>query len=409
MSESDALRARPKVNSVAIEVTAHCQQKCSYCYNAWREDNGAGMEGGAQKKLHARVEKVLASLDVDHVTITGGEPFARKDIFELLDRVKARGVGIQIISNGGLIDDAIATRLAPYDVSYVQVTLDGPTAALHDEHVGGEGHFDKTIAGIKALRAAAVRVVGCIVVTKKNAARVGEVLRLFHSFGVRDIALSRFSPAGYAARHAAELLPSREDLLVAFRQAIPFVRRKKGKNGKPTDATNETPSPDVAELGAMASSMRITCTMPVPPCAVETEELAPLEFGTCAVGTSMQEFALGPDGRLRHCTLHGSGLGGDKDVLDDDVDPAAIVTGNEVRSYKRTIPTFCEGCVHASTCGGGCGAASEWVLGSRTLPDPLVWQHVDDDFSARLDDERRALAEHRAPAPRNVRRLEVLG
>lgn len=355
---------RPKVYSVAIEVTAHCQQKCAYCYNAWREDNGAGMEAGAQKKLHARVEKVLASIDVDHVTITGGEPFARKDVFELLDIVSAKKVGIQIISNGGLIDDTIATRLAPYGVSYVQCTLDGPTAALHDEHVGGEGHFDKTIAGIHALRRANVTVVGCTVVTRKNAAHLGEIITLFRSLGVRHMALSRFSPAGYAARHAAELLPSRDDLLVAFRQAIPFAK--------------------LAE-----DPMRFTCTMPVPPCAVEVEELAPLEFGTCAIGTKYQEFALGPDGRFRHCTLHGSGLGGAKDILDDDVDVAAIVTGREVSEYKRTLPEFCEGCSHAATCGGGCGAASEWVLGARKFPDPFVWQHVDDGFGEKLDQERR--------------------
>ncbi len=361
---------RPKVYSIAIEVTAHCQQKCSYCYNAWREDNGAGMEAGSAKKLHARVEKLLASLEIDHVTITGGEPFARRDIFDLLDRIKASGVGIQIISNGGLVDDALAERLAPYRVSYVQVTLDGPTAELHDAHVGGEGHFERTIAGIRALRRAGVPVVGCTVVTRKNAARVAEILELFHSLDVRHIALSRFSPAGYAARHAAELLPSRDDLLVAFRQAIPFMKDR---------------------------GMRITCTMPVPPCAVEIEELAPLEFGVCAIGTSMQEFALGPDGKLRHCTLHGSGLGGGKDVLDPDVDPAAIVSGAEVKDYKRTIPEFCVGCSHASTCGGGCGAAAEWVLGSRKLPDPLVWQHVDDDFGAKLASERGA-----------KRRLEVI-
>ena len=349
--------ARPKVHSVAIEVTAHCQQKCGYCYNSWREDNGAGMEAGSAKKLLARVARLLEAVEVEHVTVTGGEPFARKDLFELLDLLRDHGVGIQMISNGGLVTDALATRLAPYAPSYVQVTLDGPTAVLHDAHVGGDGHFDRTIAGVRALRRAGVNVVGCIVVTRKNAVLVAETLALFHSLGVRQIALSRFSPAGYAARNAAALLPSRDDLLVAFRQALPFARE----------------------------DMSIMCTMPVPPCTVEVEELAPILFGNCAIGTTMQEFALGPDGRLRNCTLHGSALGGD--VLEDD--PARIVTSSGVTEYKRTLPEFCVGCSHATTCGGGCGAASEWVLGSRSLPDPLVWQHVDDDFEARLTADRR--------------------
>jgi radical SAM protein with 4Fe4S-binding SPASM domain len=363
-------KGRPKVYSIAIEVTPHCQQKCGYCYNAWREDNGAGMEPGSAKRLFARVSKLLSALDVDHVTITGGEPFARRDVFDLLDLVAAHGVRIQIISNGGLVDDRVASRLAPYDVSYVQVTLDGPTKELHERHVG-EGHFGPTIEGMRALVRHGVPVVGCIVVTRRNAAHVAATLELFRSLGVRSIALSRFSPAGYATRHVADLLPSRDDLLVAFRQAIPFAR----------------------------DGMRITCTMPVPPCAVEVEELEPLTFGTCAIGTSAQEFALGPDGRLRHCTLHGAPIA-DRDVLDADVDPAAVVAGREVAEYKKTLPAFCEGCVHAATCGGGCGAAAEWVLGSRRLPDPFVWQHVDDDFDARLARERTR--------ERPVRRLEVV-
>ena len=45
--------------------------------------------------------------------------------------------------------------------------------------------------------------------------------------------------------------------------------------------------------------------------------------------------------------------------------------------------------------------AAEWVLGSRKLPDPFVWQHVDDEFAAKLSTDREAL-----PAVR--RRLEVL-
>jgi radical SAM protein with 4Fe4S-binding SPASM domain len=364
--------ARPKVYSVAIEVTAHCQQKCTYCYNAWREDNGASLDVSLSKKLLARVEKLLASVDVDHVTVTGGEPFARRDVFELFDLLKTSGVGIQVISNGGLIDDKLAARIAPYGVSYVQVTLDGHTRELHEEHVG-EGHFDPTVDGIEALVRHGVPVVGCVVVTRKNAAHVGEILALFHTLGVRSIALSRFSPAGYAAQHAADLLPSRDDLLAAFRQAIPFAEK----------------------------DMRVTCTMPVPPCTVEVEELAPLTFGTCAIGTSMQELALGPDGRLRHCTLHEGRLGGDRDILDDDVDPAAIVSGAEIADYRKTLPEFCEGCMHASSCGGGCGAAAQWVLGSRAYPDPLVWQHVDEAFGSKL-------AAARAKDPQR-RRLEVVG
>jgi radical SAM protein with 4Fe4S-binding SPASM domain len=355
-------RARPKVYSVAIETTAYCNQKCDYCYNEWREDGGSALPGAGRDKLTLRAKKLVEAFEIDHVTLTGGEPFAQPGLFDLLDLLSEHGVGIQIISNGGLVTEALAERLAGYGVRYVQITLNGPDAELHGAHVG-RGHFEKTLAGIRALTKHGVSVVGCTVVTKKNAPRLAEILELFLSLGVRHIALSRFSPAGYAARHAAQLLPTRSELCRAFELAEPFGRDR---------------------------GMHLVCTMPVPPCAVEVEQYPSIQFGTCPIGTRMQEFALGPDGRLKNCTLHKTAIGGVADILDPDLDLTTLLAAPEVTEYRRELPEFCQGCLHASTCGGGCGAAAEWVIGhARKYPDPFVWQHIDDDLAARFERDRQ--------------------
>jgi radical SAM protein with 4Fe4S-binding SPASM domain len=352
---------RPKVSSVAVELTAYCNQKCDYCYNPWREDGGAEIGAPKAQTLLARVDKIIDQLDIDHFTLTGGEPFAHHDVFTLIERIRSRGCKVQMISNGGLIDDDIAARLVPFALSYVQITLNGPDAALHGEHVGPGEHFEKTIEGIKALRRHGVPVVGCIVITKKNAHRVGDILALWNSLGVRQISLSRFSPAGYAASLAAQLLCTRDELTTAFEQALPYAKE----------------------------GMRLVVTMPIPPCSVEVERFKELQFGTCAVGTTMQEFALGPDGRLKNCTLHSTAIGGVDDILDPSVNLAQLIQAKEVTEYKKKIPEFCEGCLHANTCAGGCGAAAEWISGdARAFPDPFVWQHVDDELAARFDAAR---------------------
>jgi radical SAM protein with 4Fe4S-binding SPASM domain len=358
---------RTRVYSIAVELTAHCNQKCSYCYNAWREDGGVDVGAPPMRELLARLGRLFDELTIDHVTLTGGEPFARADVFEVLDLLRAQKVGVQVISNGGLVTDKLASRLAPYELRYIQLTLDGPTAELHDEHTGGKGHFARTLSGVRSLAAHGVPVYGCVVMTRKNAHHVGAILDVWRSLGVNDIALSRFSPAGYASNHVAELLPSVADVTVGLEQAHSFAK----------------------------DGMRIVSTMPMPPCAIETERFAPIQFGSCAIGSEYQELALGPDGRLRNCTLHKSAIG-DVDVLDPSVDLAALLSSPAIKEYKGTRPAFCEGCVHERSCAGGCGAAAEWVLGDRGLPDPFLWQHVDDAFAARLaalrvkkDDKRR--------------------
>ncbi|MCB9590249.1 MAG: radical SAM protein [Polyangiaceae bacterium] len=376
---------RPKVSSVAVELTAYCNQKCSYCYNEWREDGGKSLFDGSQPgpRQLERVRRLLDAWDIDHLTLTGGEPCASRELFPLLDLLRERGVGAQMISNGGLIDDALAKRLASYDLRFVQVTLNGPSRELHEAHVG-EGHFELTLRGVRELVSARVPVVGCIVVTRQNANHVGEILELWEELGVRHIALSRFSPAGYAASHAATLLPSRSDLIAAFEASQAFMestpkRFPAATLTKPRKATHQ-----------------ISCTMPVPPCAVEVERFGDIRFGTCPIGTGAQEFALGPDGKLRNCTLHRTAIGGVSDVLNPEIELAGLLQAQEVTEYRREQPEFCEGCLHVQTCAGGCGAAAEWVLGhARRYPDPFVWQHIDDTFGAELSAQRTSAEKRR--------------
>lgn len=353
---------RRKVYSVALELTAICNQKCDYCYNEWRGDFQKEESTSGTPLLLRRVARLVDAFDIDHITLTGGEPFAYPGLFTLLDFLKLHEVPVQMISNGGLISQRVTERLRAYDLRFIQITLNGPTAELHEAHVG-RGHFERTLRGVRLLREHGVPVVGCIVVTKRNAADTGETLELWRSLGVEHVALSRFSPAGYAARHAAQLLPSRSELTVAFEQAERLA----------------------CDLG-----MTLSCTMPVPPCVVEVEKFPHIRFGNCPIGSEMQEFALSPDGKLHNCTLHRQAIGGVGDILGADVDLHGLLEASEVRSYRRQLPEFCAGCIHATTCAGGCGAAAQWVSGhARRFPDPVVWQHVDDTLSARLENERR--------------------
>lgn len=349
---------RPRRHSLAIELTSRCNQKCGYCYNAWREDNGRSVGALPGDELVALVERALAEVEFEQVTLTGGEPLARADLFRVLDVCKASGTSIQMISNGGLVTDAIARRLATYPISFIQITLNATDAALHDEHVGGE-HFDKTIAGIETLVAHGVRVVGCIVVTRKNADLVGQILDRFRELGVTTVALSRFSPAGFAAANVGALLPSRSEVMRALEHGQ--ARAQAGMN--------------------------IQVTMPIPPCVVEHADYPDVRFGGCPIGTEAQEFALGPRGELRSCTLH-------SDVIGDarTTSLATLVEAPAVRGYRDVTPAFCAPCEHRRTCIGGCGAAAAGTLGDARGLDPFVAQHVDDEFAARLKRERSRLS-----------------
>ena len=348
--------SRPRRYSLAVELTSHCNQRCGYCYNDWRADNGRNVGALHTQDLLTLLGRAIDEVEFDHVTLTGGEPFARADVFDVLDLCRDKEIGIQMISNGALIDEALAERLSHYPIRCIQITLNAPYAELHNEHVRGD-HFDATIRGIEALRRHGVIVAGCIVVTRKNAHLVGEILDRFHDFGVSLIALSRFSPAGYAAASVAELLPSRSDVIVALQQA---------------------------EARGAAYDLDLQVTMPVPPCVIEHADYPHVTFGGCPIGTEMQEFALGPRGELRSCTLHTEVIGDAKSTSFAD-----LVSAPKVAAYRDVTPEFCAPCPHRAGCIGGCGAAAASVLGDARGLDPFVAQHVDDDLADRLARQRR--------------------
>jgi len=348
---------RPKRYALAIELTAYCNQRCGYCYNDWRAEPGS-VPSLTSPELLGAVERAITEVEFDHVTLTGGEPFARNDFFEVMALLQRHNLRALIISNGGLITDALAARVAPFRPLFIQVTLNGTDAAVHEAHVGtGHDHFAKTLRGIAALQAHKVPVTGSIVVTRQNARQVGDILDLWRSLGVDDVALSRYSPAGFAAEQVATLLPSRSDLVEALTQG---------------------------EARARDHGMRLQVTMPVPPCVIDTTAFPHIRFSACPIGTEMQEFSLGPRGELRHCTLHTGSLG---DTRTESV--AAMVTSDAVMHYRDVTPAFCAPCEHRTTCIGGCGAAAASVLGDPRGLDPLVAQHVDDDFRDALKRARR--------------------
>lgn len=373
VTSSEGSKQRPKRYALAIELTSFCNQKCGYCYNDWRGDGGSSLGSLPSEKLLGLVDKALTEVEFDHVTLTGGEPLARHDFFEVLDVCAKHKVGVQIISNGGLVTEAIAERLAKYDLRFIQVTLNGVTRELHDEHVG-PGHYDKTLKGIELLSKHKVPVVGCVVVTRKNAPVLGDVLAKFRELGVHTVALSRYSPAGYAARNVAELLPSRGEMVAALR---------------------------VAEHAATEHRMDLQVTMPVPQCVVEHSEFPHVRFGGCPIGApEAQEFALGPKGELRNCTLHSDAIG---DGATQSF--AELVESPAVYAYRDVAPAFCEGCRYRSSCLGGCGAAAISTLGAREL-DPFVAQHVDDVFRAKLK-AARSTGDGFVPANRLTRRASA--
>jgi len=220
--ESDHLRygSGGKFGPIVVyNCTRRCNLRCLHCYSA-SEGNSCADELSTEQAKAMLAE--LPQVKCPVVLFSGGEPLLRADLFELLRHAQGLGIRTVVSTNGTLIDETAARRLAEVGVSYVGISIDGP-AGFHDEFRQQAGSFAGAMAGIANCRKAGVRTGIRFTITKQNAKYVSGVFDTAAETGVRRICFYHLICAGRAEGMDAER-PSREQTREALDTIIDRTR-----------------------------------------------------------------------------------------------------------------------------------------------------------------------------------------
>lgn len=133
---------------VALAITDKCNSNCIHCW-------ASGLNRGNDlppKVLNSVIEK-LADANVLHTTLSGGEPFLRPDIFDLITQLKEYGIAVTILTNGTLLTESVVSKLARIleEDDIIHVSLDGPNEIIYLKQRGLKA-FYRVIDGIKLLK-----------------------------------------------------------------------------------------------------------------------------------------------------------------------------------------------------------------------------------------------------------------
>lgn len=141
----------PSPNRVVLDVTRRCNLRCRMCHT-WRapSDGELSLE---------EIDRLLRSLPrLVWLDVTGGEPFVRRDVAEVLARAIEVPPALQVLhfqTNGWaterIVETTAATRARREGIELiVTVSIDGPPA-VHDAMRGREGAFARALATLRAL------------------------------------------------------------------------------------------------------------------------------------------------------------------------------------------------------------------------------------------------------------------
>ncbi|MBI5183390.1 MAG: radical SAM protein [Nitrospinae bacterium] len=151
---TEPLSPKEKRPIVVWNMTRRCNLRCIHCYSESKDEDYIGELTTEEGK--GLIEDI-SYFKVPTILFSGGEPFMRKDLFELASFAIEKGIRGVISTNGTLITPPVAMKIREIGISYVGISLDG-LEGTNDRFRGKKGAFEEALRGIRNCSDAGVKV-----------------------------------------------------------------------------------------------------------------------------------------------------------------------------------------------------------------------------------------------------------
>jgi pseudo-rSAM protein/SPASM domain protein len=174
--------------------TKQCNLKCIHCY-ATATTHKAEDEFTTDQAKGFMDD--VAAYGSPVFLFSGGEPFIRDDLFELIEYADTIGLRPVISTNGTLITEEKALAAKKAGVKYIGVSLDG-LQEVNDRFRGVNGAFEAAIRGMRASLKADVKTGLRFTITKHNRDDLPGVLLKLQEIGVNRCCVYHLDYTGRA-------------------------------------------------------------------------------------------------------------------------------------------------------------------------------------------------------------------
>jgi len=141
------------ITSVMFELTYRCSEKCIHCYNvgATRNDMEKSLRGDRQELDIEDYKKLIDELNEQgliKVCLSGGDPFSKSIVWEIISYLYEKEIAIDIFTNGINAVEEVS-RLANYYPRTIGISLYSGIEEIHDSITRVKGSYNKTLRFIK--------------------------------------------------------------------------------------------------------------------------------------------------------------------------------------------------------------------------------------------------------------------
>lgn len=319
--------AEPRVASAYLHVTQRCNLTCAGCYSLDEHRNRLA-DAPLPDIKHAL--EALAEAGAMQVIVSGGEPFLRDDLPEIVEHAKrACGIGsVTVLSNGTRMTEDALERLAP-NADCVSVSFDGCSASA-PAFIRSEQRFDELVEAVKMVQRAGIPAHIIPTVHAKNVNDLAAYVQLSRDLGASlNFSLLTCEPGDEVL---GGLLPGDEELRTLGRALLTL------DDGKPLPAMDAPVGVNLTvkrNCGAGSKSVSVDADGTIYPCHM-------LHRGELAMGNAFTGSVL--------------------EALQSDV--SRMFQAFDVERFEG-----CGTCKYMRICGGGCRARSLFESGSLESKD----------------------------------------
>jgi radical SAM protein with 4Fe4S-binding SPASM domain len=164
--------------AVQLDITYRCNERCVHCYLDHHD------HGEMTSSEILRLIDEMADAGVLTLTLSGGEIFLRKDLFEIVEHARRLTFCVKLKTNALLIGEREAARLRDLAVQEIQVSIYSHRPEVHDAITLVPGSLKRSLSAIRFLKVQDLKVVMANVLMRQNMSDYAAVKDLAEEIGV---------------------------------------------------------------------------------------------------------------------------------------------------------------------------------------------------------------------------------
>ena len=192
--------------------TTRCNFSCKHCGT----DAGRAVDNELSTQEMLKVVDGLSELGCQCLSVTGGEPLLREDLFEILSYAKRKGIKITLLTNGYVIEDYIP-QLKNLGLYGISISIDG-YGKKHDRVRNTQDSYKRCLDSLDIYSRLKVPIIQVVtVVLKNNVKDIPKIINDIFKHGCTRYRLQLLIPEGRAKDKETPLSAVKEALAIVYK------------------------------------------------------------------------------------------------------------------------------------------------------------------------------------------------